>query len=155
FDSAREMRQAWRALGPATETPRVQSSRNALPAYATPNHTRAYGLAPRMGLLFASFAVFACAFAIVLALHKPRTARRAADPTPTVYETVVTPLPSARASASAPALATSEPATIVTPVVEVVEMADAGRSHVRTHPSVPHLPRSQSSGTHFTTEPRY
>jgi hypothetical protein len=84
FSSAREMQQAWRALGPATEAPKAQLGQTIPPTYATQtaltagtHHlTRVGGFVPRVGLLVASLGVFGSAVAVAIALHKPKPRRR-------------------------------------------------------------------------------
>ena len=155
FSSAREMQQAWRALGPATEAPKAQLGQTIAPTYATQTaltaatHTRVGGFVPRMGLLVASLGVFGSAIAVAIALHKPKP--RLDAPMPTETETVAAPMTSSAApepSATIP----QEP----TKMIELVDITpDAGpKRPPRWHP-VRHNAAPAQTGPHITTEPRY
>jgi len=153
FASAREMQQAWRALGPATEAPRAQLGVSVPPTYATQNvltantHTRVGGLIPRAGLFVASFCVFASAIAIALALHKPSA------PAHPRTEIEVVPTDSATTDPTAAPSASIDPATSQA-TIEIVDVLDAGRRRTQHwHPPKPTKP--SQTGSHFTTEPRY
>jgi len=161
FASAREMQQAWRALGPATESPKATLGASVPPTYATQTaltagtHTRVGGLMPRASLIAASAGVFASAIAVALALHK----RPSPPPAPLEGElgsaaptAVQAPPPSASAAPE-----TTE--TLTTPTIEFIDDGppDAGapkhprpRWHPHRHGSAP-----PQTGPHITTEPRY
>jgi serine/threonine-protein kinase len=159
FSSAREMQQAWRALGPATETPRAQLGATITPTYPTQSaltaatQTRVSGFVPRAGLVAASLGVFASAIAVGIALHRPRPP-------------IVMPIPEETTSAqpvvTAPASATAEPETeaeLTTPTIEIIDTVDApdaGAHHARPRwrPRRHTAPPAQT-GAHITTEPRY
>jgi serine/threonine protein kinase len=171
FASAREMQQAWRALGQATESPRAQIGASLPPTYATQNaltagtHTRVGGLLPRIGLLAASAGVFASAVAIGLALHR----HAAPHETPAIEALGEGPLPTAPPSAPAsapPAIPeSSAPTTVLTtPTIEILDddVPDAAATpatHHRPHNNrVWHRHRHvvpTQTGPHITTEPRY
>jgi serine/threonine-protein kinase len=156
FSTAREMQQAWRALGPATEAPKAQLGASLPPTYATQNaltagtHTRVGTFVPRVGLLVASLGVFGSAIAIAVALHKPKP--RVEAPAATDTEMVV---PMASASSAAPEASTAA-------MIELVDVApDAGpKRPTRWHPirhggtATPGTSTAQT-GPHITTEPRY
>ncbi len=157
FSSAREMQQAWRALGPATETPRAQLGTTIAPTYATQTaltagtHMRAYGFVPRLGLLVASLGVFGSAIAIAIALHRPK-ARPAGLETETAdtIETVQA-LPVSSATAPLEPSATS----VALPTFEIIDAPDAGRRvPPRWRPPKRNTSPTQT-GPHITTEPRY
>lgn len=147
FASAREMQQAWRALGPPTEVPKAQLGASVPPTYATQNvltagtHTRVAGLVPRAGLLLASFCVLASAIAIFLALHK----RGPVSPPHTDDVVEV-------AASHAIASVTETPPLVSasSQMVELPDTPDAGRHHPIHHTNKP-----AQTGGHITTEPRY
>ncbi len=152
FATAREMQQAWRALGQATEAPRAQlgapiemyQTQNALTAGT---HTRVGGLVPRAGLVVASLGVFVSAIAIAIALHHPKPAPTvAAEPTdfqPSQPTTIATPKPTDNGMIE---------------LADDVFVADAGHRHQQRRNvgsgGVRHTGNPQPS-SHFTTEPRY
>ncbi len=152
FSSAREMQQAWRALGPATEAPKAQLGQTIPPTYATQtaltagtHHlTRVGGFVPRIGLLVASLGVFGSAVAVAIALHKPKP--RLDVPAP-MEETA--PITSASAA--------PETTTAMIEVDPPTVAADAGlKRPPRSHP-VRHAGTATpaQTGPHITTEPRY
>ena len=159
FASAREMQQAWRALGAATESPRAsargQSTPSAHPtqtALTAGTHTRVGGLFPRAGFFLAAFCVLASALALVMALHKRKAPPvvampRERDP----FETAAPP--ASTDSVAAVTAVTAQPA-----LIELGPATDGGarpRTPRTWHPphSTNHPP--QQTGAHFTTEPRY
>jgi serine/threonine-protein kinase len=159
YASAREMQQAWRALGPATESPRAVLGASVAPTYATQSalsagtHTRVGGMFPRAGLLVASFCVVASAIAIALALHRPRPVA----PSNADLEGALAPstFGSTDSGAAQPLMADPSSQTAIelgdTPLSV---FPDGGRPHgQRWHHPTPSKPTQ--TGGHFTTEPRY
>ncbi len=160
FASAREMQQAWRALGLPTEAPRAQLGVTVPPTYATQTamtaatHTRVGGFVPRVGLLTAALGVFASAIAIGMALHHPKPP--IVGPADEVVATAPTATSAPRASAVPPAIE-PEPVEMTTPTIEIIdtEPPDAAAPH-RARPRWRprrHVPTQTSP--HITTEPRY
>jgi len=160
FASAREMQQAWRALGPATEAPKAVISQSLPPLYATQTamtantHTRV-GITPRVGLLLASVSVFVAAIAVGLALRHPPQAQAPADP---VSDEQASAAPAPSPSAPAPEETAPVPMTFVE-LGDTASAVDGGVPRVKrvTHgvwrpPIVRH---NATNGTHITTEPRY
>jgi len=157
FASAREMQQAWRALGPPSETPRAQLGATIVPTYATQTaltagtHTRVGGFVPRVGLVAASLGVFASAIAIGIALHKSKPP--IAAPIPSEEIATVQPAATLTAPASAPSL---EPeAEVTTPTIEIIDTPDAGPRRVRPRWHPRHRTPPAQTAPHITTEPRY
>ena len=79
FESAREMQQAWRALGAATETPKAQLGAPHPSAFPTQTALTAgtqtrVGRLPRAGVVVAGLCVLASAGAIALAVRTPKHA---------------------------------------------------------------------------------
>jgi serine/threonine-protein kinase len=154
FSSAREMQQAWRALGPATEAPKAQLGQTIPPTYATQSAltagthmTRVGGFVPRVGLLVAALGVFGSAVAIAIALHKPKPR---VDAVPMDTETAV---PLASGSVATP----EATATMIEVDSPSVITADAGlKRPPRWHP-LRHggTATPAQTGPHITTEPRY
>ncbi len=148
FASAREMQQAWRALGPATEAPHAQLGAEVTDAHPTQTaltagtHTRMGTFMPRLGLFVACAGVFASAVAIAMALHKPK---HAAAPAPADFVDAI-----GTASSSAPI---AQPPVPSATTIELPDAPDAGK---RTQRVVRHrnVPPAQT-GPHITTEPRY
>jgi serine/threonine-protein kinase len=158
FSTAREMQQAWRALGPATEAPKAQLGVTLTPTYATQTAltanthlTRVGGFVPRIGLLVAALGVFGSAIAIAIAMHKPKP--RIEAPMPTDTEPAA---PIATTSTAAPEASTAA-------MIELVDVTvDAGP---KRPPRSPWHPTRHGSGAppatnttqqpHLTTEPRY
>jgi hypothetical protein len=157
FASAREMQQAWRALGAATESPRAQlgvSTPSAHPtqtALTAGTHTRVGGLFPRAGFFLAAFCVLASALALAMALHKRKAPPVVAMPESEIPSAAAPPAPTD--SVAAVTAVTAQPA-----LIELGPATDGGarpRTPRTWHPphSTNHPP--QQTGAHFTTEPRY
>ncbi len=159
FASAREMQQAWRALGPPSEAPRALLGASLPPtptqtALTAGTHTRVGGVVPRVGLLVASFCVFASAIAIALALHK-HNVRPSSEPELAAPEvTIINQAPSPTQTPTPDPLASQAS-------IELADTPDAGgRRGVgqRWRPTTKQPKPTSSSpqtGSHFTTEPRY
>jgi serine/threonine-protein kinase len=159
FSSAREMQQAWRALGPASEAPKAQLGQTIPPTYATQTAltanthlTRVGGFVPRIGLLVAALGVFGSAIAIAIAMHKPKHVDAPSSIGPTDTETAA--MTSASGAATPETSASQE-----TKMIELVDVApDAGpkrppRWHPIRHQGTAAVPTQTSP--HITTEPRY
>jgi hypothetical protein len=155
FSSAREMQQAWRALGPATEAPKAQLGQTITPTYATQTAltanthlTRVGGFVPRVGLLVAALGVFGSAIAIAIAMHKPKP--RVEVPMPSETETA------AATSASAAATETSATAAMIE-VDPPTVTPDAGTKRPPRWRPIRHGsgPAPSQTSPHITTEPRY
>jgi serine/threonine-protein kinase len=158
FASAREMQQAWRALGPATESPRAlldapnsepHPTQNALTAGT---HTRMGTFVPRAGLLVALAGVLASIAALAIAFHKPKHVPPvAADFVDD--NALVAPAPThGVAETSSATLAASVQTTQTIEISDAPIGVDAG-----AHPH-PHFHRHgapHDTGPHITTEPRY
>ncbi len=157
FASAREMQQAWRALGPPTEAPKAVISQSLPPAYQTQtamtaNTRTRVGITPRVGLVLASVSVFVAAVALGFAFRKTPTrapAEPVSDEPPSVSIAPADPGPTALGSA----------APTVYEIADVT--ADAGTRTKRTpshgvwRPPATTKHTAATSGTHITTEPRY
>ena len=156
FATAREMQQAWRALGPATEPPRASLGAITNDAHATQTaltagtNIRMSALARGTGLIVACVGVLVSLVAIAIAFHKPKTSAPATvGAADFVDDTAVAAQPSATVGASV--VVTPPSATPI--AIELPENAvDAG---ARTRPRVHHPRPPPQTGPHITTEPRY
>ncbi len=160
FANAREMQQAWRALGPATEMPRAQLGVPS--AEAHPTHTaltagtnmRIGAFVPRAGLLVAAAGVIVSLVALAIAFHKPTKHTNVSGGADLVDDTAtepLSPIPTSRASVATASATTN--ASTTNDAIELVDppTADAGRAKPRIH----HRNPAPQTGPHITTEPRY